>query len=384
MMKNIFLAALLLLSTAAYAEDKPTFDTTDQAPDRETGLVKPVLTLQQFQADKEYKVRSRTEGWTFQWDASQLGKHPLNGLQKIEREGEPLMFAHRGEKLTPFDVRSFGKKLTPILDQGQCGSCVVFAVLRAWMDTMLIRDLTFPLLSAQELMNCGGQAGQCSGDYGERVAARLKKIIDSKGGLVPWDDYKYTARNASCTDKTQSKRYGKLDSAPFLEPTHENILAALHNGQVVATAINAGGSWGAYKSGIYNACGSTAQNHYVAIRGMTCGTSVDASGNCVFDDNGMLPKGVGTFIIDNSWSVAYGDDGSVEMLITSRNGTACNGVGQEALVFDVGIPIPPAGPQEFKVTGRDVACDAVLQPGAKYTAAEAKAAVALALKSQEK
>jgi hypothetical protein len=381
--RSVLLSLTLLLCAFAGAEDEPpTFTYDPEAPQRATGY-KPPMTQEQMKLQQEFDSRANKEHWSFTDDASLIGKHPLTGYTPMKEIPEDMKLPPLlgDPKLKPFNIKDFGIELSAILNQKSCGSCVIFAELLNLQDFFKLRRFEFPEpLSAQEWMNCGSD-GQCSGNYGKQVAQGLFEIFEKSGGLLAWSDYTYTARTSSCQEK-DGDRYGKdwVDGFKFIEPTPKEILAALHRGQPVSTAVNASGPWGGYTGGVFNACGSQTQNHYVTIRGVTCGKSVDADGNCVFDEDGNLPPGEGTYEIANSWSLDYGVDGEVEMKITDKSGRPCNGVGREALVF-TGPDMKPPGPVTLTYQDKGVKLTITVQPGAKYSAEEALAVQSMAMKS---
>lgn len=324
------------------------------------------LTFKQFEALKE--LEEVPFSLTFEYDVTQI-EDRFTGYWGPGNMPAPVR-KYRGDKLKAIDLSKSGK-LSPTLNQGSCGSCVVFAVLSTWMDTMQLRGLKFPMLSAQHLMNCGGNAGQCSGDYGARVSQRLVNLKT----LFSNADYPYTARSANCSEKNRDgERYGKIESYETLEGSAQSILAALNDHQPIAVGIAANGSWGSYRSGIYNACNSSSINHYIEIVGMTCGESVDKDGYCVFKENGELPPGQGTFIVRNSWGTGWGQGGFGEMKISDRNGRRCNAIAAgegNAQILVTGIPIPPKEPVTFIVESKDVKLTITIQPTAEYSVEEA-------------
>jgi len=153
-------------------------------------------------------------------------------------------------------------------------------------------------------MNCGGSAGQCSGDYGERVAQRLVTL----GSLVSVKDYPYTARTSRCKDTTGMDRYGQYQSWETISGSFQSLVEALNERKPVSVGVAADGRFSSYKSGIYNGFGSMGTNHYVLAVGARCGTSVDSDGNCLFNSKGQLVNGnhEGVLVILNSWSEKLG------------------------------------------------------------------------------
>ncbi len=329
------------------------------------------LTLEQFSMQRDFESAAQRESWTHQWDVTQVGQYST-GYVKPEVTSAQVYHLGEGEKLKPFSIDEFGIQTLRILNQGNCGSCVVFAVIGAFQDSMMLRKLQFPELSPQHLMNCG-TGGQCNGSWGEVIASDLVKLQT----LHAESDYPYTARSGKCQVKT-AERYGKIASFKTIDGSPRSILAALHNGQVPAVGVAADSRFMAYKSGVYSGCGSLQTNHYVKIRAMSCGKAVDAEGNCVFDSNGNLPPGVGTFTVDNSWGTSWGNNGRIEMLITDKSGRRCNNIagGEEnAQIFDIGIPLPPKGPTKFTINRQNVKLEVEVKETAPYSPDQMKQSI---------
>ncbi len=361
-----------LLTARAEVDPKPTFETDPNPTAHATGLIADpkARSFEQFRSEIEFRKASQEEGWSFDYDVTQIGKF-ATGLMPAHDSDRIASPTPIGEdiKLKPKNLQDFGKDLGRVLDQGQCGSCVVFSILQNWTAAMRLRGLEYPDLSAQHLMNCGGPAGQCGGDYGARVAQRLvtlKTLFSDK-------DYPYTQRSARCTEASRTgERFGNIVGYKSIDGSPRTILQAIHNGLPVSVGVAANGSWAAYRSGVYNACNSMQTNHYVSVEGVDCGTSVDAEGYCRFDANGNLPAGVGTFLVRNNWSTQWGENGYMRTLITNRQGQKCNNIAGEGEILDIGIPMPPDGPTAFTIATKQVTLSVVIAPGANYSGDEAK------------
>ena len=139
-----------------------------------------------------------------------------------------------------------GNYVTPIRDQGSCGSCWAFAASAALESTTLISNQTPGVdlnLSEQVLVSCGN-SGSCNGGYISTASDFFKNT-----GLPVETCYPYTATNGSCSSACpswQSSAY-RISSWQYVatsSPTVEAIKNALYNyGPLVTTMA------------VYAACG---------------------------------------------------------------------------------------------------------------------------------
>lgn len=227
-------------------------------------------------------------------------------------------------------------ELSPVFDQGNCGSCVYNAVVSALEDDYRLRGKKLDRLSRQFLMDCAAE-WSCSGSFFSKVAGGLQQ----QGGTALETAYPYVARDQSCKGKP-SQLYGKILSWKLISNSPKSIIGALRARHAVPVTVGADNSWMGYGGGVYNRCTRAGTNHQIVIVGYDCETSVDSSGKCVFDAQGKLPPGVGLWKIRNSWGTRWGEQGYMWTKMTSAGGSLCNNVAEEAGVMEVDqAPIPP-------------------------------------------
>lgn len=248
-----------------------------------------------------------------------------------------------------FDLRKL-YTLTPIKDQGQCGSCVYFAGTATFEDEMRIVGQATPILSPQFMMDRVDWS--CDGSIFEMFGDGLVKA----GGMPTLASYPYRARNQNA--QSAGQLFGKIVSKELIESSPESIIAMLNAKHPVMTTIAASSSFMQYDGGIYNACDSNQTNHENEIVGYSCETSKDAAGNCVLP----LPNGVGYWIVRNSWNTGFGEQGWYRIKITDSRGNRCNAIAEEVGVLHTGLtPIVPVdggwsdfGPWSACVAGQQV------------------------------
>ncbi len=197
-----------------------------------------------------------------------------------------------------YDLRTQGK-LTPVKDQGDCGSCWAFGTYGS-LESNLLPGETWDF-SENNLKNTHGfDMGPCAGGNGDLSTAYLARW---NGPVSEADDPYNPASDVSPPDLPPRKLIQEVlvvpDRANFLD--NENIKQAIMNYGGVMTAMY-------YSSGCYNSSdkayyynGSSSSNHAVIIVGWDDN----------FDKNkfASVPPGNGAFIIKNSWGISWGENG---------------------------------------------------------------------------
>lgn len=262
-------------------------------------------------------------------------------------------------------------KLSPIIDQKACGSCVYFAVTRTWADTMILRGMPLVMTAPKYLMDCAARDWGCSGSFFTKVAGGLV----SKGGSALEAEYPYRPQQGSC--QGSPKLYGKALAMRLIDNSAKSIIAALNDKRAVAVTIGAGGAFmnGGKNGQVFSACSNVGTNHQVSLYDYDCESSVDENGKCVFNAQGNLPPGVGFWYLANSWGLSFGTSGVIKIRMTDSSGRKCNNLTEEAGVIDVGDPLPPPGPVSFDMDSPVMTLKVTLASESKVSVSEAKAVI---------
>jgi len=183
--------------------------------------------------------------------------------------------------------------VTPVKNQGQCGSCWSFSATGAMECQYAIKTGTLNSLSEQELVDCAGRSYGCDGCNGGQMTGAMEYAA-KEGGLCSEEEYKYTARDGTCKASSCGKKY---DANKGYKAVTKHSSSALES----ATAE------GCVSIGIE--ADQTAFQHYSSgVLTGTCGTRID---------HGVLVVGYGTsgsqkyWKVKNSWGETWGERGYI-------------------------------------------------------------------------
>jgi len=191
-----------------------------------------------------------------------------------------------------FDWRDYNGQdwVTPIKDQGACGSCWAFAAVAtvegAFNVQSGIHDMDLDL-SEQELVSCS-DAGTCNGGYSELA---LDYIIDE--GVVNETCFSYEASDIACELCEGDPVRTRIREYIHVENSTEAYKSALIEYGPFVVGLDAPGDFLYYAGGIYEPLEDRpwdgTLNHAITLVGYN-------------DTNG-------SWIIKNSWGTGWGEDG---------------------------------------------------------------------------
>lgn len=181
--------------------------------------------------------------------------------------------------------------LTPVKNQGQCGSCWAFSTTGALESNVAVAKGGLNSFSEQQLVDCCGTKGfQCQGCSGAWPEWAFNYINSS--GIVLESEYAYRGVQGACKNIPTAKKY--LNSArPWtMLPVDGNALKeAIASTGPVSICVDAS-NWSLYKSGVFANCGTTNLNHAVTAVGY---------------------QADGVWLVRNSWGTTWGDQGHIRL-----------------------------------------------------------------------
>jgi len=217
----------------------------------------------------------------------------MKGYQPKQIEGVEIAPA---APLAPssFDWRTLGG-LTPIKDQGQCGSCWAFSCTESIESVYIIKGgkKSQVPLAPQQIVDCDKNDGGCNGGDLPTCYAYVKSVQ----GLEPEADYPYTARDGTCKAKPALeqdpiKGFQYVIQNGGSEQTMASFLAANTPMSIIVDAS----SWSSYSGGVLSAA--------------ECGHNLDHAVQAI-GYNGLSTTGY--WIVRNSWGADWGENGYIRL-----------------------------------------------------------------------
>ncbi|KAK7100164.1 digestive cysteine proteinase 1-like [Littorina saxatilis] len=213
-------------------------------------------------------------------------------------------FAKKAPMPDQKDWRLFGA-VTPVKDQAVCGSCWSFGTTGTIEGAYFLKTGKLVRLSQQELMDCSWGEGNNACDGGEDF--RAYNYIMKKGGITTDDQYgQYLAVDGKCHQDSVTPVV-QLSGYVNVTAYDQNALKmALAFKGPVSVAIDASHkSLSFYANGVYYepACGSKPDDLDHAVLAVGYGTM----------------NGQDYWLVKNSWSTYWGNDGYVLFSLKDNN-----------------------------------------------------------------
>jgi len=232
-----------------------------------------------------------------------------------------------GDLPTSVDWR-LQKIVTPVKDQGGCGSCWAFAAVETIESTLAQVTGTQTLLSPQNMVSCTPNPQHCGGTGGcAGATSELGYQYVADKGIASEKDYPYRGVTGKC-DETKPKTAHIHSFVKLPENNYTALLQAIATIGPIAVSVDAE-PWMSYSRGVFTGCGLSRIdiNHAVQL----VGYGTDA--------------GKDYWIVRNSWGSFWGENGYIRIFKHSdgdskwcgpdpspADGTGCDGGPSEVTV----------------------------------------------------
>merc|ERR1712033_18998 len=187
--------------------------------------------------------------------------------------------------------------VTPVKNQGQCGSCWTFSAVVTMEGAQFKKSGNLVSLSEQQLMDCDHKDMACNGGLPQQAI----DYVITQGGIDTEDSYPYAMRKHSSCQYEEANKGASISKVTQVQASEAALKTATATVGPISVGIDASHfSFQLYSGGVYHSifCSSTRLDHGVAVVG--------------YGSEG----GKDYWLVKNSWGASWGEEGYIKM---SRN-----------------------------------------------------------------
>jgi len=201
------------------------------------------------------------------------------------------VFGERVHQGSSFDWGSKGV-VTPVYNQGQCGSCWAFSATETIESYYALAGGTLTSLSMEQIVSCDQNDHGCEGGF----PSSAYQYVQSEGGIDSYQAFPYTAENGQAPgcQFVQSAVVTNVASQQSISG-EQGLYQQLSSGGPVSVCVDAS-SWQSYEGGVLTSCGNNV-DHCVQATGYT-NYSPEYNGESAWN-------------VRNSWGTSWGQNGYI-------------------------------------------------------------------------
>jgi C1A family cysteine protease len=204
--------------------------------------------------------------------------------------------------LTTVDWRTKGV-ITPVKDQGNCGSCWAHSADEAVESFYAIKSGNLQVLSVQQCTACTYTYNGCDGGWPHDA---YTNAIEARNGLELNSAYPYNIAQAGNCQLTNGKAVNAVtDDSGYTSPKQGQLQTLLTNTGPVSVCVSAE-TWQTYTGGVMMTCGTGSVDHCVQAVG--------------YNSDASSPY----WLVRNSWGTSWGIAGYIYLSMTADGGDICH------------------------------------------------------------
>jgi len=193
--------------------------------------------------------------------------------------------------------------VTPVKDQGQCGSCWAFSATEAIESQWFLAGNPLVSLAPQQIGDCDSGRGDAGCNGGDTVTAY--KYVEAAGGLELESSYPYRAANGKC-NFASAKAVAKIKDFTYITKNKNETEMAekMVTAGPLSICVEAD-TWQSYTGGVITKnCGNDL-DHCVMITG--------------FRDEMVKGTNVPIWVVRNSWGADWGESNGFIWIERGKN-----------------------------------------------------------------